>query len=238
MDEVQIEFLVKLQNTDLEIHKNANHEKTFISRVSQIEEQLKTLQDEVVSKKVELKDMRKKKMAAELEIEDIDSKIKRHEDEKYRIKSKDEFQALEKEIANLEKIKDKEEDSLLQSMEREEELSRLIPSLEQQLTEEKGTLTKEKGTLTVNLAKLEANGKELAQQRVNLSSQMNKVYYSHYEQLCKIKNGLAVVKVEDEVCAGCNVKVSPSLVSQMRRGKLVYCESCSRIIYLSKRDGN
>ena len=177
-------------------------------------------------------------MKKELQLREIDEKLKRHEEEKYRVKSQQEFEALEKEIAILEEEKDKEEDSLLELMEKEEELSGLLPSLEKQLQVDKEKLTKEKEDLTDKIASLEKSKESLIEERKKLSSRINTVYYNQYEQLRRMRDGLAVVAVEGGVCKGCNVKVSPSLIGQMRRRQIVYCEGCSRIIYLGTRGGN
>ncbi|MBE0478023.1 hypothetical protein IBX65_02735 [Candidatus Aerophobetes bacterium] len=238
MDEEQIKLLVKLQDVDVRIEEGIKQKEVLTSELKQTEEKLKTLQDDILKKKEELKNTRKNKMGKELEVEDVDEKLQRHEDEKYKVKSRDEFEALEREIATLKKSKDREEDILLQLMEREDELFRLIPSLEKQFQIDRERLTKEKEKLEKRLVNLEKDEQSLTKERESLSSRISKVYYSQYEQLRRVKSGLAVAMVENGVCGGCNVTVSPSLVGQMRRGQIVYCESCSRITYLGKKGGN
>ena len=69
--------------------------------------------------------------------------------------------------------------------------------------------------------------------------QINRSHYTRYEQLHKARGGLAVAPVEDGVCVACNVKVSTSLIGEMRREEVVHCENCGRILYLvEKNKGN
>jgi len=238
MDEAQIELLIKLQDIDSRIDRNTKEYEALSSNLKKIEEKLKKIEQDFLDKKGQLKSTRKQKMEKELQIEEIDEKLQRHEDEKYKVKSREEFEAVEREIADLEKKKDKEEELLLELMEKEDELFKLLPSLEKQLQKGKEKLIKEKGDLANKLVDLEKDRENLIKERGRLSPKINKVYYNQYEQLRRVKDGLAVVVVEGGICGGCNVRIPPSLVGQMKRSQIVYCESCSRIIYLGTRGGN
>jgi len=235
--ESDIELLIQLQKIDLQIQENTEKEKTISSRLSEIEKNFELMQKDFLNRKEDLKNTRKEKMEKELRIKEIDEKLQKHEEEKYRIKSKDEFEALEKEIASLEKQKEKEEDELLEIMEKEEELTQLIPSLEKEISAEREKLIKEKESLIKQLSILKKKKGSLLEEREKISPRINKVYYTQYEQLRRTRGNLAVALVENGICKGCNVKVSPSLVGQMRRSMIVYCENCSRILYVDSRSG-
>lgn len=238
MDEAQIELLIQLQDVDLRIDENLKEEETLSSCLKQIEEKLKEMETDLLDKKRELKDTRKKRMEKELELEEIDEKLQRHEEEKYKVKSKQEFEAVEKEINGLEEKKDEEEEVLLELMEKEEGLSNLLPSLEKKLSMDKQRLAEQKKDLSNKLSNLEKNKGNLVKKREKLFPHINRVYSHQYEQLRKKRDGLAVVKVENGVCGGCSVRIPPSLVGKMRRSNIVYCENCSRIIHLGTRGGN
>ena len=51
-----------------------------------------------------------------------------------------------------------------------------------------------------------------------------------YSEVAKRRGGIAVVEVRREVCQGCQVKISAGIVEKARRGELVYCPNCKRII--------
>lgn len=238
MDEKEIELLIQLQSTDCEIDESIKKEQVLFSRLKQIEERLKRTKEDFIDKKGKLKNTKKEKMKGELQVNEIDGKLQRHEEDKYKVKTKQEFEALEREIANLEKQKDKEEDYLLELMEEEEELTDLLPSLEKQLNTNEEKSTKEKDDLNNQLVYLKKNRKSWIKKREELSSCISTTCYNQYEQLRRTREGLAVIMVKNEVCGGCNVKVPPSFIGQMKRCQIVYCESCSRIIYLGKRGEN
>jgi uncharacterized protein len=53
-----------------------------------------------------------------------------------------------------------------------------------------------------------------------------------YEQLLQQKNGLAVAGLQNGQCQGCRVTVSGSTIRAVDEGRLVYCDSCDRILCL------
>ncbi len=56
-----------------------------------------------------------------------------------------------------------------------------------------------------------------------------------YNRLSNIKGGKAVVPVIGNVCGGCSMNVTTQTLNELMGGKdLVFCRSCSRILYLDK----
>ena len=108
----------------------------------------------------------------------------------------------------------------------------MLPSLEKKSEQEKERLSREKDKLNSELISLKKLREDLVKKREQVAKKISKVYYNQYEQLRKTKNGLAVVMVENGVCGGCQVKISPSLIGQVKRRQIVYCENCNRILYL------
>ena len=53
-----------------------------------------------------------------------------------------------------------------------------------------------------------------------------------YERIYKSKGDVAVVELKNEVCLGCDMKVVPSTLANVRAGtQLTKCENCSRILF-------
>lgn len=224
--------MIRLQSIDLQIDENKKRKEILIFSLEKVKQRLKEIEEEFFSKKEELKQTKKERREKEIRIQEIDGLLQKHEEEKYKVKSQQEFEALDREIATLEDEKDREEDFLLELMEKEDELSNLLPSLEKKSGREREELGEEKRKLNQEMIDLGEKEENLTKERKKLSQQISRIYYQQYEQLRKVKDGVAVVRVKDRVCGGCNVKVSPSLISQMRRQQIVYCENCNRIIYL------
>ena len=230
--EEELFLLVELQDLDSEIAKNAQRKKKLSHQIQQREIKISELEKNLLSKQEELKEIKKKRRGEERRIDEVDLRLAKHEEEKYKVKSQDEFAALEKEVIHVESEKRGIEDLLLELMEKEEELIQFLPSFKVKAEAEKNELDREKKVLVSNLKELASKGEKSQKGREKLIPRLNPLLLEQYEKLCQLKDGLAVVPIEDSICQGCNVKVPPSLVGRIKRGKeIVYCENCNRILY-------
>jgi predicted nucleic acid-binding Zn-ribbon protein len=55
-----------------------------------------------------------------------------------------------------------------------------------------------------------------------------------FYRISKQRQNVAVARVENESCAACRVRIRPAVSQQLKRGELVFCEGCRRILYLEK----
>ncbi|MFQ5834581.1 MAG: zinc ribbon domain-containing protein [bacterium] len=223
---------IKLQELDSEIAKNEQGKKKLSHQIRRLEIQISELEKDLLSKQEELKEIKKKRRGEERRMDEVDLRLAKHEEEKYKVKSQDEFTALEKEVSRVESEKREIEDLLLELMEKEEELTQFLPSFKVKAEAEKNELDHEKRVLISNLKKLTSKGEKFQDEREKLVLRLNPVLLEQYERLRQLKHGLAVVPIKDGICEGCNVKVPPSLIGRVKRGKeIVYCENCNRILY-------
>jgi len=79
--------------------------------------------------------------------------------------------------------------------------------------------------------------KELLQRREELIGGIKKQFLSKYETIRKVRNNLAIVRVENEVCSGCYMKIPPQLYVEVKKNiSLHQCPNCQRFLYY--RDGD
>ena len=86
-------------------------------------------------------------------------------------------------------------------------------------------LTAERTTLEAELARLD-------EQRQAQRPHADARALALYDQLLKGRRGLAVARVEGEICGACHVRLRPHFIQMVRRNdQIVQCESCQRILY-------
>jgi hypothetical protein len=230
--EEELSLLIELQELDSEIAKNEQRKKKLSHQIQHLEIQISELEKNLLSKQEELKEIKKKRRGEERRIDEVDLKLTKHEEEKYKVKSQDEFAALEREVSRVESEKREIEDLLLELMEKEEEITQFLPSFKVEAETEKNGLDHEKKVLISNLKKLTSKGDKFQDKREKLIPRLNPVLLEQYEKLRQLKDELAVVPIKNGVCEGCNVKIPPSLIGRVKKGKdIVYCENCNRILY-------
>ncbi len=229
-----LSLLIGLQELDLKIEKNRIKEKQLSFQIEGERRRVSELEENSLEKKEILKHIQIERRNKERSIEEIDSLLAKHEEEKYKIKSNEEFAALEKEISQGEGEKNKTEDILLELMEREEGLDEELPVLEKESKEANRDCHEKERILRVGLDSTIEQLKHLENNRKKNVSQLNSVLFQRYEQLQKARENPVVLAITDGICDGCNVKVPPSLVARARRREeIVYCENCTRILYMN-----
>ena len=230
-----LSLLIQLQKLDLEIDKNRKKKGKLSFEIEGEHKKIAEVEKDLFQKQNILRHTQIKKREKERKIEEIDLLLAKHEEEKYKVKSKEEFSALEKEISQVEEEKEKVEDFLLELMEKEEELVQNLPFLEVKVKQIRKDCQKKGNILKLDLDNVIHRIRQLENSREKIISQLDSIFFQRYEQLRKTREGLAVVSVKNGICDGCNVRISPSLMARVRRGEeIVCCENCSRILYISE----
>ncbi|MBA3387369.1 MAG: hypothetical protein H0T95_12275, partial [Chthoniobacterales bacterium] len=82
---------------------------------------------------------------------------------------------------------------------------------------------------------LEAQLRDLTNERAQLASPMAEDALERYDRLFASKGNAAVVALEHEVCTGCHMKITTQTAHRVRNGReLVSCEQCGRILYYAE----
>jgi len=227
-----LSLLIELQRLDLEIDRDEKERKKILAEADRCIKEIEELEKDLLEKEGQLKKTKREKRIEEGRIEEIDLLIAKHEEEKYKVKSQDEFAALEKEIALANDQKEKVENLLLELMEKEEELTNSIPLLREKTESDKKDGEVKRKKLATYLDNFTRAREKLESKRKNLTLNLDPVFLEQFEHLKKTKDGLAVISTKDGACGGCHVKLSSSLMGRVRKGQgVVYCENCNRILY-------
>jgi len=229
-----LSLLIGLQELDLKIEKNRTKEKKLSSQIEGERKRVLELEENLLKKKEMLKHIQIERRNKERSIEEIDLLLGKHEEEKYKIKSNEEFAALEKEISQGQKEKNRAEDILLELMEREEGLNEELPALEKESKQANRDCQENERILRAGLNSTIEQLKHLESNRKTNICQLDSVLFQRYEQLGKTRENPVVLPISNGICDGCNVKVPPSLIARVRRGEeIVYCENCTRILCMN-----
>ncbi len=227
-----LSLLIELQKLDMEIDRDEKKRKKILAETDRHIKEIEELEKDLLEKESQSRKTKREKRTEEGRIEEIDLLIAKHEEEKYRVKSQDEFAALEKEITLSNGQKEKVENLLLELMEKEEELTNSIPLLREKTESGKKDREIKRKKLAMDLDNLTRTREKLEGERKNLTLNLDPVFLEQFEHLKKTKDGLAVISTKDGACGGCHVKLSSSLMGRVRKGRgVVYCENCNRMLY-------
>jgi len=168
----------------------------------------------------------------EKDVAGVDARLSRFEDHKAAVKTNQEFTALLHEIETAKGEKDAIEDRILVLMEEADEIAAQLKAAETGVTDATREGEQTRTALQEERRATEERLADLAVSRKGEAAGLDAAVLARYEQLLKVRRGVAVAAMNGETCAACFVRLRPHVAQQIRRNDtIVECESCQRILY-------
>lgn len=168
----------------------------------------------------------------ELEIEGLADKTSRSETRLYsgKVKNPKELSDLQAEVASLKGRRQRLEDTLLEAMLEREDAEKTRDEAQLHLEEVAAIWSTRQADLKAEQEALVQRLEEIEEKRQAIVPRLDASVLATYERLRQAKGGQAVARIEDDVCTGCRVTISPSAEWKLRQGELVHCDTCGRIV--------
>lgn len=176
------------------------------------------------------------KRGLESDITEWSDAIRDKEARLYSIKTNKEYQASLKETADLKGKVRVAEDRVLALDEKISALSAELTQLSTEMTDKTSELESRMATLSQEELDLRHQAEVLSQERQALTVQLDTPLLRHYDRIHGM-HAMAIVPVRDGVCTGCDMKISPRLVIDVRRQEtIVSCTNCGRLLMMPTTD--
>jgi predicted nucleic acid-binding Zn-ribbon protein len=228
----EIEQLLVLQDRDQNI-KAIQAELTTVpleqKRIDHLQSNSKEALEQARQK---LREIEVEKKRLELDAQSRRDSIAKYKTQQFQTRKNEEFQALGHEIQRLEKEVEKIEDKEIEAMEQIEKLQAEVTSAERGFKEASAQVERQSAGLKQKHAALEERLRETEVERKQLAEGIDPDLLFRYTRLFASKGGNAVVPVEHEVCMGCHMKNTTTLVHRVKLNiEILQCEQCGRILY-------
>lgn len=223
---------IELQHVDLTVAELISRIEALPSQIQALEAQLRDFIHTHEERKQRLSANQKERRELDGEIQSIQTKISRHKDQLYQVKTNEQFKAMKHEIEAEEENIRKIEDQILDKMMEAEQLEKLVKDAASRLDGEKARVA---STIQQLESERQADIQErdkLLSHREELSRALSDTVREVYERVRSARRGLAVAQVRDGSCTGCNVLLRPQAYNNVRTNdSIINCESCGRILY-------
>lgn len=227
--------LVELQEIDSQIF-DLNKEKAEHPRI------LQSLQENFDFKKANLRSLEENKQQQqmkqkeyEIELGTKEENIKKSQSQLGQLKTNKDYQIKLTEIESFKADKSIIEEKILKLMDEIDGFSKNIEAEKEVLKTEEKKYIEEKNNISNRSKDIDAKLDDLQGKRKILSSSIHKKILEQYEHILAGKEGFAIVKVKDNSCNGCYMKVPHQVINEIKmHERLVTCEICSRILYLEE----
>ena len=225
--------LYQLQEVELEIESNERALRQITSQLGE-NQAVVSVQTKLALEQQCLEELRERQHSAEWEIDDITSKFTTAEEELYsgRIRNPKELANLQHEVDGLRVKRDQLEDKALEIMEQVESATASIATISSELKTVETEWHSQQQLLSTEMEQVKTILSDLQHKRELLSAGVDPQTIEFYYEL-KRQKGQAVAKVEQGICRGCRISLPTAELQRTRRGNLVQCSSCGRILFLA-----
>src|SRR6266849_9728966 len=226
----EIEHLISLQVTDREIQRLKAEIAELPKRVAAIEEKLAGTKAGLEKARASVKTDDAARRKYETAITDLRQKISKYRDQSLEVKTNDQYKALLHEIQFAETEIGANEDKILELMVNAEVREKEVKAAEIELKEETAEIEKEKKIAHDRTAADEKELEEWTAKRDAARGAVDADLLRHYDRVSKFR-GSGLAEVRDQKCMGCSVMLRPQIYNEIRGGKMIFCDSCQRILY-------
>jgi uncharacterized protein len=227
-----LKSVIELQQVDTAIAEFSAQIDALPAQVQTLEAQLHDFLQTLEERKQRLAHNQKERRELEGEIQQIQTRISKHRDQLYEVKTNEQYKAMLHEIAGEEANVRKIEDRILEKMMEADDLQGHIREAEAHLAGEKARVAAETARLK-SLQQIDVDERaKLLARRAELAGSLGEDLLHTYERVRGGRGGVAVAQVRDGFCTACNVALRPQLYNEVRANDtLIACESCSRMLY-------
>jgi predicted nucleic acid-binding Zn-ribbon protein len=199
-----------------------------------IDEEYRSANDEMTRLSESLEQMARERRRVDGELSDQQELLKKYQGQLMQVKNQQQYAAAWKEIDAARKHVKELEDSSLKSMGEAEEVQKQLDERNAAHGDLKSRYDRAHEDWQASLGDLRKESDALRKQAEGIEAQLPERLRVEFHKILRQRHNLAVVRVINESCTACRTRVRPALVQQLKRGELVYCEGCHRILYLEK----
>jgi hypothetical protein len=168
------------------------------------------------------------------ELSDQQELLKKYQGQLMQVKNQQQYAAAWKEIDAARKSVKELEESVLKNMTEAE-------GFQQQLDERKGShdalqarYDEAHSEWQHSLGDLRAEADKLRARAAQIEATIPERLRTEFQKIYRQRLQIAVARVNNDSCSACRTRVRPQVAQQLKRGELVHCEGCHRILYLER----
>lgn len=227
-----LKIILEIQEFDMQLIQLMRLKKERLKELDNLNGIKANLQKQVNFKEAEITELKKNQRLYEGEVNDIIAKVKKLESQQNSVKKLEEFNALTHEMSQAEKERNAKELRLSDVIDRLHSEEDALKALNETLTSTLDSGKVLEGEILESISRINAEGRELKEQRDLLVATADPEIFQIYERLLRNKKDRVVVPIENRCCSGCHIMLTAQNENLVRKGeRLVFCEHCSRIHY-------
>ena len=199
-----------------------------------IDQEYQSANSEMTRLSESLDSMAKERRRVDGELSDQQELLKKYQGTLMQVKNQQQYAAAWKEIDATRKHVKEIEDSSLKAMTEADEVQKQLDERKAGHDDLTARYQAAHGEWQASLGDLRKEADDLRKRAEAIEATLPTRLKNEFHKIFKQRQNVAVARVVNESCSACRTRVRPALMQQMKRGELVFCEGCHRILYLEK----
>ena len=228
----QIRQLVALQRVDDAIHSVELELEQAPKELEDLKERFAAAnaqRERVLEKLAHLKEQEKRING---EIDDDSSRIKKSKNKMMQVSNSREYQAMAREMDNMEKVSRSREEERAALLEEKMHQDGALQEVDAQWAELKAELEAKQISLEARMDESRGRLEALADTRSETGSAVPRPVLDRYEFIRRRLSHPVIVPVTAGVCSGCRITIPPQTFIELQPGQqILSCPNCQRLIF-------
>lgn len=197
-----------------------------------IDREWQAANDEMTRLQQSIDQLTKERRRVDGELSDHQEILKKYQGQLMQVKNQQQYAAAWKEIDNTRKQVKELEDASLKNMSEIETLQTDLERIRSGSADLKSRWDTAHDAWQHSLGDLRAEVEQLKTRVSGIEEKIPERLKREFYQIFKQRQQVAVARVVNDSCSSCRTRIRPALFQQLKRGELVRCEGCHRILHL------
>ncbi|MDQ6801832.1 MAG: C4-type zinc ribbon domain-containing protein [Acidobacteriota bacterium] len=229
-----VERLWELQNLLSQLGDREKQLTTKPESFASIDREWQSANDEMTRLQQSIEQQSKEHRRVDGELSDQQELVKKYQTQLMQVKNQQQYAAAWKEIdATRKQVKELEE-AELKTMGEIESLQNDLNQRQAASGDLKSRWDEAHAAWQHSLGDLRAEVEKLKERAASVESKVPDRLKREFHQIFKQRQGVAVARIINDSCSACRTRIRPALFQQLKRGELVRCEGCNRLLYLER----
>jgi predicted nucleic acid-binding Zn-ribbon protein len=229
-----IEKLWELQSVLTELAERERQMGVKPEAFAAVDREYESSNEEMSKLNASLETLGKERRRVEGELSDQQELLKKYQGQLMQVKNQQQYAAAWKEIDATRKHVKELEDSALKTMTDIEGVQKDLDDRNAAFGDLKSRYDSAHAEWQGSLGDLRSEAEALRKKAAMIEAGLPDAMRREFQRTVRQRGGVAVARVVSDSCNSCRTRIRPALAQRLRRGELVMCEGCHRILYLEK----
>ncbi|MGB7624406.1 MAG: C4-type zinc ribbon domain-containing protein [Terriglobia bacterium] len=229
---IELQSVIRLQELDKQISTLQEWIAALPHHLREIEKQLSDITAAHAAVKQHMAANQQQRRKLDGDIQTLEQKISKYNNQLLEVKTNEEYRAFLTEIEFNKNAIRKIEDGILDLMVAAEADEKELKETEAESRRQQQDVAREKQQAETDTRGKQQELDSLLATRDQVTQSLSDAVLDLYTRTAKLRNGVVVAEVRDQICTVCHVMLRPQTFNEVMRNKgIIQCDNCSRILF-------